>query len=167
MSKDAYVESDSPISRHDLSDVKDDINIDKPLSGHSSYEIINDRSEHNEDVVSFKYRNGKRKVEIHTTLHKTFPPPVHSDTLSFDRPVYETPGLKNCGFKNCGLVHQPNRWGAELHRATGLNTGGCKASLVTPLPSTSRPPVPSSCLNGIGMELLSEACAAMICHQHA
>jgi len=81
MSKDADVEGDSPISRHDLNDFKDDINLDEPFSGHSSYEIINDKSEHNEDIVWFRSKNGEGRVKIHTTLHKTFSPPVHSDTF--------------------------------------------------------------------------------------
>jgi len=33
MSKDADVESGSPVSRHDLNETKDDINLDEPLSG--------------------------------------------------------------------------------------------------------------------------------------
>jgi len=68
MSKNADVESDSPISGHDLNDVKDDIYVDEPLSGYSFYEIINDKSEHNEEIVSFRSKNGEGRVEIHTIL---------------------------------------------------------------------------------------------------
>jgi len=91
MSKVADVEIDSPISRHDLNDVKDDNNIDDPLSGHSSYEIINDKSEHNQEVVSFKSNNGGSRVEIHITLHENFPPPVHSDTFFLIAPSMKLP----------------------------------------------------------------------------
>jgi len=96
MSKDADVESDSPIPRHDLNDVKDDTNIDEPFSGHSSYEIINDKSEHHEEIVSFRSKNREGRFEIHTTLHKTFPPPVYSDAFSEH--------IKNGGF---GLSTEP------------------------------------------------------------
>jgi len=74
MSKDADVESDSPISRHDLNETKDDNNLDEPLRGHSSYEIINDKQEYSENIVSFRSKNREGGVEIHTTLHETFPP---------------------------------------------------------------------------------------------
>jgi len=95
MSKDADVESDSPVSKHDLNDVEDDNNIDEPFSGHSSYEIINDKivGLPNEDVVSFRSKKGEGRVEIHTTPHETFPPPVHSDILSYEPTIYETPSL--------------------------------------------------------------------------
>jgi len=53
---------------HDLNDVKDDININEPLSGHSSYEAINDRLEPNEETVSFRSKKGAGRIEIHTTL---------------------------------------------------------------------------------------------------
>jgi len=159
MSKEADVESDSPISRHDLSDVTDDINIDEPFCGPSFYEIINDKPEHNKEIVSFRSKNWEGRVEMHTTPHETFPSPVHSDTLSFDRPVYETPSLSTS--RMADLVRQPSRWEAELPRAIGLNTGGCKASLVVPLPPTFKPPNSSSCLEGNEMTLLSEACAAV------
>jgi len=159
MSKDADVESDSPISRHNSNDVKDDINIDEPFSGHSSYETINDKPEHHEEIVSFRSKSGEGRVKIHTTLHETFLPPVHSDTFSFDPSVYETSSLSTS--RTADLVRQPSRWGAKLPRAIGLNTGGCKTSLVVPLPSTFRPPVSSSCLESNGMSLLSEACVAV------
>jgi len=74
MSKDADVENDSPVSRHNLNEIKDDINLDEPLSGHSSYEIINDRPEHSEDIVLFRSKHREGGVQIHTTLHEAFPP---------------------------------------------------------------------------------------------
>jgi len=143
MSKDSDVESDSPVSKHDLNDVEDEYNIIVP----------------NEHVVSFRSKKGEGGVEIHTTLHETFPPPVHSDVLSYDPPVYETSSLSTS--KTVDLVCQPSRWGAELPTAIGLSTGVCKASLVTPQPSKLKPPVLSSCPEGNGMTLLSEACAAV------
>jgi len=146
--------SDSPNSKHDLNDVKEDNNINEPFSGHSSYEINNDRSEHNEDVVSFRSKNGEGRVEIHTTLHKTFPPPAHSDILSFDLPIYETPSLSTS--RTVDLVRQPSRWGAALPKAIGLNTGGCKAYFVALQSSTLKPPTSSSCLEGSGMALFSD-----------
>jgi len=74
MSKDADVESDSPVSRHDLNETKDDINLDEPLSGPSSYEIINDKQECSEDIVLFRSKHRDGGIEIHTTLHETLPP---------------------------------------------------------------------------------------------
>jgi len=69
MSKDADVEMDSPISKHDLNDVKDDNNIDEPFSGHSSYEINND----NQNIMkTLSYSDLKWvRVGVKYTLHYT------------------------------------------------------------------------------------------------
>jgi len=84
-------------------------------------------------------------------LHETFPPPVSSDTLSLGRLAYETSNL--IASRTADLVYQPSHWGAELPRAIGLNTGGCKASLISYFLPTFKPPTSSSYLNDNGMEL--------------
>jgi len=79
MSEDADVESDSAVSRNDLNETKDDINIDEPLRGHSSYEIVNDRPEHSDDIVSFRSKHSLGRVELKFTIHymKPFHPQCH------------------------------------------------------------------------------------------
>jgi len=65
MSKDADVESDSLVFKHDLNETKDDINLDEPLSGHSSYEIINDKIEISKNIVTFRSKKREGGIEIH------------------------------------------------------------------------------------------------------
>jgi len=38
MSKDTDLECDSPISRHELNETKDEMNLDEPVGGHCLYE---------------------------------------------------------------------------------------------------------------------------------
>jgi len=129
---------------------------------YSSYEIINNKQECNEDIVLFTPKNRQGGVENNTTLHETFPPPVPSDTLSLGRLAYETSDLNKS--RAADLVHQPSRWGAELPRAIRPNTGGCKASLISSFLPTFKHPISSSYLNNNGMELLSDR--GLCCRQH-
>jgi len=133
----------------------------EPLSGHSSSKIINDINTKVAKTLSrFRPKHRERGIEMHTTLHETFPSLVPSEILSSDRLAHEVSDLSMT--RTADLVRQPSRWGAELPRAIGLNPRGYKASLILSSLPTSKPHTSSNYLNDNGMELLSEACAAVI-----
>jgi len=96
---------------------------------------------------------------IVSTLHETFPSLNPSNALSSDRIAYDVPDLSTS--RTADLFPQPSCWRAELPRAVGLNPGECKASLTSSSTSTFKPSISSNYMAGNGMELLSEACAAV------
>jgi len=112
--------------------------------------------------VSFKPLNREGGIEVHTTLHETFPPLSSSPTPLSDNPIYAVSDWNL--LRAADLVHQLSRWGAELPRAVGLNSGGWIESYC----SSSTAPVEvvkllTSSLYAAGrwINLLHEACAVV------
>jgi len=69
------------------------------------------------------------------------------------------------------LVRQPSCWGDEPSRVVGYCTRGNKATLKSTSPTDfSVHPISSSSTAGNGLNILSEACAAIgphLCHSHS
>jgi len=113
----------------------------------------------NEDI---SLKRQTRAMTLKIFSHK--PESVHSLSAiplsSTDNAVKEVSEIK--GYRTTDLVHQPSRWGVEPLRVVGSDTRGSKATLKTL--SSSNPtvqPISSSSTAGDGLNVLSEACAAL------
>jgi len=109
MSKDADLESDSPVSRRDLDESKDDIKLADPTSGHCSFELQNYRVDPDLDNTVF-VRQQNREGGEHEQLHKFSPPSCSSHQLLSDNHIQETVSESSL-LKAADLVRQPSRWG--------------------------------------------------------
>jgi len=113
MSKDNYLECDSPNSKHELNETSDEINLNETVNEHCMYEFKNDEVVRNDDNVSFKPQNGEGGIVVHTTLHETFPPSSSSSRHPlFDYSVRETSEPRTS--RAADLVRQPSRWGLSF-----------------------------------------------------
>jgi len=107
MSRDNDLESDSPKSRQEINETRDDTNLDEPLNEQQLYETKENNSRIVSDYLYFETLHREGGIEIHTTLHETFPPLFSIHIPFSDNPIQEVSGPS--ASKTADLVRQPSR----------------------------------------------------------